>query len=173
MDVLDTRLLDSTASSASRPAGLLNGVTPITAVSGGGIAALAADLGALAAAIPNPADLVYLMNPGDRIRALTLAPGLLGVTIIEAPGLTAKTVIAIDAADFVSGETTEPRFDVSNTATINADTAPVAIGTPPNVVAAPTYSAFQQDLIVIRALWFLTWAMRRAGRVAYTASVTW
>ena len=135
---LDARLLDNVAASSIRPAGLLNGGAPITASASTGTAAIAADLSALAAAIPNAVDLVFIMNPSDRIRALTFAPGLAGVTILTAPGLTAKTVIAIDAADFVSGETNEPRFDLSSTATIHQDTAPTAIGTPgsPNVIAA-------------------------------------
>ena len=105
---LDTKLLDSVAGSALRPPGLLNGVTPITATAGGGTAALAGDLGALAAAIPSAVDLVYIMNPADQVRALAAAPGLLGVTIIPASGLTAETVIALDAADFVSGEGDAP-----------------------------------------------------------------
>jgi hypothetical protein len=48
---LDSSLFSTTAASSSRPAGLLNGVTPITATTGGGTTAMNADLGKLAAAI--------------------------------------------------------------------------------------------------------------------------
>jgi hypothetical protein len=146
---LDARLLDDAAGTATRPAGLLNGVTPITPTSGGAGAALAGDLGALAAAIPAASDLVYVMNPADRVRALTLAPGLSGVAIIDAPTLTAKTVIALDAADFASGEGDAPRFDLSEQATLHESDTPEPIGTPgsPNVVAAPSTSLWQQDLV--------------------------
>ena len=65
-NTLDTRMLDAVAGSATRPAGLLNGVTVTTATAGGGAAALAGDLGNLAAAILSPVDLVYIMTPADR-----------------------------------------------------------------------------------------------------------
>jgi hypothetical protein len=55
--LLDQRLLDNVAGSATRPPGLLNGVTPLTATTGGGFAALSADLSALAEAIPGATDL--------------------------------------------------------------------------------------------------------------------
>ena len=78
---LDTRMLDAVAGSATRPAGLLNGVSGLTATAGGGLAALVGDLGLIGAAIPNATDLVYLMNASDRARALALSPGLLGLTV--------------------------------------------------------------------------------------------
>ena len=85
-NTLDAKMLDAVAGSTTRPAGLRDGVTVTTATAGGGMAALAGDLGALAAAIPSPVDLVYIMTPADRVRALAVAPGLAGVTIIERAG---------------------------------------------------------------------------------------
>jgi hypothetical protein len=172
---IDSKLLDNVAGSAIRPPGLLNGISGITATSGGGLAALVADLGALAAAIPNPADLVYIMSPADHVRAATVAPSLAGISILVAPGLTAKTVIALDGADFVSGEGDQPRFDLSDQGVIHSeDTNPLPIGTPgsPNVVAAPSVSLYQQDLVSLRCIWHVVWAMRRPGRVSFTSSVT-
>jgi hypothetical protein len=173
--LLDSKLLDNVASSTTRPAGLLNGVTPLTATAGGGLAALAGDLGALAAAIPNPADLVYIMPPADRVRALALSPGLLGVTIIEAAALTAKTVIALDCGDFVSGEGDTPRFDLSEQSTLHEDDAPAAIGVPgsPNVVSAPSRSLFQTDTIALRFIQFVVWLLARPQRIAAVVAVTW
>jgi hypothetical protein len=174
--LLDAKMLDNVAGSVSRPAGLLNGVTPIAAASGGGIAALAADLGAIAAAISAPSDLVYIMNPADQIRAVTLAPGLITVPIITAAGLAAKQVVCVDAADFVSAEGDAPRYDASDGGTLHEeDTTPLAIATTgsPNVVAAPTRSLWQTDAVAIRLIQFVCWAMRRAGRVSTVASVTW
>src|SRR5262249_40221689 len=48
---LDAALFDANASSATRPAGLRNGVAALTATSGGGDVAMIADLGKLAAAV--------------------------------------------------------------------------------------------------------------------------
>ena len=173
--LLDTRMIDTGAATAVRPAGLLNGVTPITPTAGGGVTALAGDLGALAAAIVAPIDLVYLMNPADRIRALVLAPGLLGVTILESAAITPKMVIALDASDLVTAEGDRPSFLLSENAVLHVDDAPLAIGTPgsPATVAAPTVSLWQEDLVAIRLILFCTWGMRRSGRVAAVSAVTW
>jgi hypothetical protein len=172
---LDTRMLDDAAATSARPAGLLFGVVAIPATAGGGLSALAGDLGALAAAIPSASDLVYVMNAADRVRAITLAPGLSGVAIIAAPPLAAGTVIALDAGDFATGEGDAPRFDLSDQATLHADDDPdpiSAVGAP-NVVAAPSTSLWQQDLISIRLIQRVTWAMRRSGRISFVGSVTW
>jgi hypothetical protein len=173
--VLDTRMLDANAATAARPAGLLFGVTPITATTGGGVAALAGDLGALAAAVPAAADLVYIMNPADRVRALAQSPGMLGVPILESSVVTAKTVIALDAADLVTAEGDEPRFMLSENAAVHMSDVPtaLAIAGSPNTISAPARSFFQEDLIGIRLILHCTWGMRRAGRVATVASVTW
>jgi hypothetical protein len=173
--VLDTRMLDANAATAARPAGLLFGVTPLTATTGGGTAALAGDLGALAAAIPAAADLVYIMNPADRVRALAQSPGMLGVPILESSVVTAKTVIALDAADLVTAEGDEPRFMLSENAAVHMSDVPtaLAIAGSPNTISAPARSFFQEDLIGIRLILHVTWGMRRSGRVATVASVTW
>ena len=115
------------------------------------------------------------MSPADRIRALTLAPGLLGVTIIEAAGLTAKTVIAIDAADFISGEAIRRNLisPIRQPSTPTRCRCRSARRDRRTSIAAPTYSAFQQDLVVLRMIRLVLWAMRRTGRVASVASVTW
>ena len=164
--------------SATRPAGLLNGVTPIaaTAITGGSLAALSTDLGNLVAAISAPVAPVLIMSPADQIRATTIAPGLLTVPIISAPGLTARQVVCVDASDFASAEGDSPRLDMSEGATIHEeDTSPLAIGTvgTPATVAAPTRSLFQTDAVAVRLIQFVTWALRRPNRVSTVTSVTW
>jgi hypothetical protein len=82
----------------------------------------------------------------------------------------------VDAADFFSATGDEPRFDVSDQATLHMeDTSPAQIGTTgtPNVVAAPVRSMWQTDSIALRMVMDLNWSMRRAGVVAYTTGVTW
>jgi hypothetical protein len=74
--VLDSKLLDNNAATTARPAGLLNGATSVTAVAGGGAAALGGDLGNLAAAIVSPIDLTFIMTPSDYVRASALLPAL-------------------------------------------------------------------------------------------------
>jgi Phage capsid family len=172
---LDATLIDTTAGSTSRPAGLLNGITPLAATTGGGVAALAGDLGALAAAIPNPTDLVFLMTASERTKALTLSPGAASLNVIEAP-LPAKQVVALDASDLATVEGDTPTIMISDSATVHEeDTAPLplsATGTPP-VVAAPIRSMLQTDCTAVRLLQFVGWGMRRANRIATIANVTW
>jgi len=86
------------------------------------------------------------------------------------------TVIAVDAADFVSVGGEAPRFEISDQATLHMeDTLPLAIGTPgtPAVVAAPVRSLYQTDSLALRLIMPLNWTLRRSGVVAWMAGVTW
>lgn len=190
---VDSILLDATAASTTRPAGLRNGVTVTTATSGGGFDALVGDIknlvGVLAAANALRAP-VWIMNPvqalaisltqnagGDFPFKMEISQGQLqGYPVITSTTVTAGMVILVDAADFFSATGDEPRFDVSDQAVLHMeDTSPAQIGTTgtPSVVAAPVRSMFQTDSIAIRMILPLNWAMRRDGVIAWTQSVTW
>lgn len=188
--MLDGLLLDATASSATRPAGLINGVSALTASTDGGFAAIVADLTALTApfyAVNAGRKLVLLMNPAQSLQ-LMMAPGPDGTfgfgwakaitdrfTILESTNVTSGNLYLVDAADFVSVNGT-PEFDVSEQATIHAeDTTPLNIGVAgsPPTVAAPTVSMFQTANIALRMIVDLTWAMRRTGMVQYMTGVDW
>ena len=192
---IDTVLMDATAASTTRPAGLKNGVSAQTATSGGGFAALVGDLKLLVGALitstnGNLRQPVWIMNPVQALSiALTQNAGgdfpfsaemsrgtLQGYPVLQSSTVAAGTVFLIDAADFFSATGDEPRFDVSDQATLHMeDTSPTAIGTAgsPNVVAAPVRSLWQTDTIGLRMIMDLNWAMRRAGAVAWVSSVTW
>lgn len=192
---LDTVLLDATAVSATRPAGIRNGVATLTATAGGGFAALVGDLkqfvGALiTASNGNIRAPVWIMNP---IQALSIAVTqnaggdfpwaqeinnnrFQGYPVILSSTVTAGMVILVDAADFVTVEGDAPRFDVSDQATLHMeDTTPLAIGTvgTPTVVAAPVRSLYQTDSIALRMIMPINWTFRRAGVLAWTTGVTW
>jgi HK97 family phage major capsid protein/HK97 family phage prohead protease len=192
---LDTVLLDATAASTTRPAGLRNGVTVTTATAGGGFAALVGDIknlvGALITAsngnIRNP---VWIMNPVQAIAiSLTQNAGgdfpfaaeinggrFQGYPIIQSSTMTAGMVVLLDADDFVSVEGDAPTFIVSDQATLHLDdSAPLAIGTAgsPATVAAPVRSLFQTDSLGLRMVMQVNWTLRRTGTLAWTQSVTW
>jgi HK97 family phage major capsid protein/HK97 family phage prohead protease len=192
---LDTVLLDATAASTTRPAGLRNGVTVTTATAGGGFAALVGDLKALVGALitassGNLRKPTWIMNP---VQALSIATTqnaggdfpfaaeinnnrFQGYPVILSSTVTAGMVILLDADDFVSVEGDAPRFDVSDQATLHLeDTTPLAIGTAgsPNTVAAPVRSLFQTDSMALRMIMPMNWTLRRTGTVAWTTSVTW
>jgi HK97 family phage major capsid protein/HK97 family phage prohead protease len=194
-EALDTYLIDATAASAGiRPAGLLAGVTPITAsVLTPAASAMVADLKALVGAIVAAGggrNIVLLVNP---IQAISMgvvttttgdflfdsaqaAAARFNSRVIISSTVPAGRVIAIDAADFATANGDAPRFAVSTDATLHEeDTTPLALAATgsPNVVAAPMRSLFQTDAVAVRMSLYVTWAMRRTGMVQTIASVSW
>lgn len=171
--LLDTALLDSAAASAVRSAGLFNGATSVTASTATPlIDACFNDLGALTAAVSgtgNPdARVVFVVNPKQNVRL-----GALGFTNVIVSGfMPAGSVGAIDAGA-IAMMAGEPAFAVSRSAVLNMESAPTAIGTPPNVMAAPTSSMFQTDNVAIRSSLKAGWVKRRTGATAMVASCTW
>jgi HK97 family phage prohead protease/HK97 family phage major capsid protein len=193
---LDTVLLDNGAATVIRPAGLLNGVSVTTATAGGGFTALVGDLKALSGALLTATsghirNMAWLMNPQQVLTAsLTTAPNsgvfpfkdelgtgkLLTYPVIDSGTVPLGTVIALDAADFVTVGGEAPRFEISDQATLHMeDTTPLAIGsagTPPTV-AAPVRSLWQTDSLALRLILPINWTLRRSGVVAWTSGVTW
>jgi len=193
---LDGYLIDNVAASAGvRPAGLLNGVTPITAsVATPSTAAMVADLKALIAAIiaaGGGRNIAIIINPAQALSlgfAQTTTGDFLfsdrseagskfGVRFIVSASCPAGRVIAVDAADFATANGDAPRFAVSTDATLHEeDTSPLALGTGAQgsgVLAVPMRSLFQTDAVAVRMSLYVTWAMRRTSMVQTIAAVTW
>jgi HK97 family phage prohead protease/HK97 family phage major capsid protein len=187
---IDGVLLDATAVSTTRPAGLTNGVVALTATAGGGYAAFLGDLNKLTApfyAANAGRKLALLMNPQQR-QQLVYAPGPAGApfgwatqfedmfTVVASTSIAAGSAYMVDAVDFVS-VADAPEFVISEEATLHMeDTTPLQIGTPgsPAVVAAPVQSMYQTAQIAIRMTANVSWAMRRAGMVQFIASgINW
>ena len=187
---VDSVLLDANPATAVRPAGILNGVTPLTPTTGGGFNALVGDIKQvsgqlLTATRGNVRNPVWLMNPQQVMSAgLTPAPNsgvfpfdtsrgtLQGWPIIDSGTVPLGTVIAIDAADFVTVGGEAPRFEISDQATLHMeDTAPLPIvgGTP----ADPVRSLWQTDSLALRLILPLNWTIRRPGVVSVVPGVTW
>lgn len=186
---LDSVLLDNVAGDAIRPAGLLNGVSALTATTGGGQAAILADIRKLRApfdAANNGTNLVLLMNPAQEV-GLALTPsadGQLGWTsavlsrykIITSTAIPVGRVIMVNAGDFVTATGDVPEFEMSNEATLHMeDSTPLAIGTAgsPATVAAPVRSLFQTATMGLRMLMDVSWSMRRPGAVQWIDGATW
>lgn len=188
---LDGILLDSTVGSATRPAGLLYGLSDAAAPYGGGdYMAFLEDMKALLAPFDTAnagRSLAVLMNP-RQARNIRMMPGpnnsgfgwaqqfLADFRLVSSTSVTAGTVIAIDTADFVTGTGDAPMFEASDQATIHMESSPEplsAVAGPPNTVAAPIRSMFQTNSVALKMTMDVTWAMRRAGMVQKIASVTW
>ncbi len=192
---IDTVLLDATAASTIRPAGLKNGVTKTAASATASIVGFIADLKAMAGALitntkGNLRAPVWIMNPGDVLAAMLLQTTvgetpfreevsrgtLLGYPIISSTTLAARTWFLVDAADFITATGDTPNFSVSDQAVLHMeDTTPLAIGTvgTPPTVAAPVRSLWQTDSLAIRMIIDLNWSMRRTGSVAWMDTLAW
>lgn len=191
---LDSYLIDAAAASSVRPAGLLNGVTPIAASALTPLAAaMVADIKALIAALQASGGgkrVAILVNPAQRLSLafaqtttgdflftdLGQAGSKFNVTFISSLTVPVGRVIAVDCDAFATAAGDVPRFAVSTDATLHEeDTSPLAIGTAgaPATIAAPTRSLFQTDAVAIRMSLYVTWAMVRAGMVQTIAAVSW
>lgn len=188
--ILDAALLDATASSSARPAGLLNGVSAVaTGYGGGDYEAVLADFKALLAPFfaANAADnITVIMNPAQGL-ALSMMPGPDGVigsfmgairervNFVESTNATAGRLIALRSSDFATALGDAPEFDVSEQATVHMeDTTPLEIvsGTGPTT-ADPVRSFFQTATIGVRMLMDVSWKMRRSGMVQWINGTSW
>lgn len=190
-ETIDTLSIDTTAGSATRPAGLLYNIAALSASSAGGWAAIMEDIDTLAAPFDTAKagrNLVLLMNkrearklaftpgPDDKLgsmRQILTDSGIIPISSVMVP---AGRLIMIDAADFAAAAGDQPEFDVNEAAVLHAeDTSPTQIsaaGTP-NTVAAPVVSMFQTASIALRMLLDITWAMRRTGMVQWIDGADW
>jgi hypothetical protein len=174
---LDAQMFSATAGDASKPAGLLAGVAPLTPTAGGGSAAMDGDLKNLFAALAaqgagKTAILVCAMPQAVTLKA-TVGPKW-DYPILESTVLAAGTVVALEVASFVSGFSNVPTFRVSNVAVYHGDdSSPTQItgGTPSPAV--PVRSLFQTDSIALYADIWGSWGLRAPGHAQWIQNVTW
>lgn len=175
---LDAKLFSTDAATATAPAGILNGIAATAGTAGGGVVAVATDLRALTAAVAaagGGARLAVIASPPQAMTLQVLAGSGFTTPVIIGPSLAPGTVIVLDYGAFISGFSGDPQIDVADSAVVHLeDATPAHIGTAgtPNTVAAPTRSAFQADLKVLRCILRASWAMR-APAIAYTTTATW
>jgi hypothetical protein len=179
---LDAAVFSNTAGSASQPAGLLAGITPLTPTAGGGYGAMVADLRNLIAAISSSgvdtSSIVFLMSPGQVVPlGLAVFAGTPNPLpkIITAPYLAAGTVIAVATAGLVvGGDGGNPRIDISRQTLLNyADPAsPIGTTGTPAVVASPALDSLQTDTIALRCSSLISWSAA-VGAVSWLSGATW
>lgn len=172
---VDAALLDNVAGDAIRPAGLLNGVTPITGTAGGGTNAIDKDLQNIIAPFitANAADrLVFLINPAQIFKlqfvATTVgvypyrdqinAGNLGGFPYIASTSVPTTQLILLRYADFSTGVGDTPEFDISDVATIHEEDgsypATEAIPIPGTVLPIATGAAGSGVIATpVRSLW--------------------
>jgi hypothetical protein len=175
---LDAAVFSTAAASTARPAGILNGVTPITPTAGAGQAAMLGDLRALVGAIVTAGggqNIFIFARPSELLAAVILGQGasIPGITFVPAPSLTAGQIVAVEAGAIASGFPTLPDIDISREALIHFDTVPQPIGVAPNIVASPTRSLWQTASLALRLILRVAWTVRAPGMVQVVNSATW
>jgi hypothetical protein len=179
---LDASLFSNAAATAIRPAGLMAGITALTATpsTGGLEAALRGDIAKLAAVVTatGSANVAFVVSPAGAVR-LASYPTITGPNLQVWPSLAVAdgTIIAIAVDAFVSGFGSVPRISTSDAAVIHMeDTAPLQIATGAQgsgVLATPARSLWQTDSIAVRCILDCSWALRSTAAVAWITGATW
>jgi hypothetical protein len=169
---LDAALFSNVAGDTTRPPGLLNGISPITAATGGGIGAMTTDIGKLVSAVSAACgnDLVFVTDPGTATR-IKMSVFDFPFDVLASNAVTAGTVICIGLPGLVSAGEPNPRIDATRDVEVSMDTAP-----PTDIAGGGgtvLKSMFQTDSIAIRFVAEMAWILRTPSAIAYVASITW
>jgi hypothetical protein len=156
---VDAAVFSNIAADATRPAGLLTGVTPLAAATGGTDPLMAEDVGALAAAIADAdidaSDMVIVASVPQAVKLRMLSSANFTNLVIGTNAVADGTVIGIAPSAVAVGYSGSPEIESSREAVVHfEDTTPLPIATGvqgSGVLATPTRSAFQTDMIVLRA----------------------
>jgi hypothetical protein len=168
---LDVSVFSNQAATPARPAGILNGVAPLTPATASD-SAMHTDLGKLAGAIGTvTSGLAYVGHP-NQINAIRLRYGATwsaDIPLWPTLGVAAGTVIALDPAAVVTAYGPDPSFDTTNVALLQTSDTPNSNA----LVTGPTLSTFQTDSVALRLILEAAWNARLAGAVAWMQNVTW
>jgi HK97 family phage prohead protease/HK97 family phage major capsid protein len=171
-DTIDTTLLDNLPAAPNRPAGLLNGVTPIAGAAGGGPDAAEADILAILGpfiAANAMTGLRFLLNPAIPIKLgmLSNAVGgkpfenvlttntLYGIPFSTSTRVPLTSLVLIREADFTSGADDQPEWEISDVATIHEDDGTYAAdqtATQPTTTVKPIVDAAAAVAKPVRSL---------------------
>ena len=181
---LDAALLSANAGTASSPPGLLYGVTPITAATGGGVGAMVKDLAALVSAVSpvSGMNVIFVTDPGTLTKMALSAISLtevadvpvrgFNIPVLASSSVTAGSIMCIGLNALVSVFDEAPRIDASRDVEIAMDTAPPAdIGTGMGSVALR--SMYQTDEVAIRFISDVSWGVRTPSALALVQGITW
>jgi hypothetical protein len=168
---LDASMFSNAAATASSPAGLLNGISPLTATPSGQNA-MAEDLGNIAAALAPVAGAsppIIIASPPQAMVINTVAvnPGM----VFSSNALPAKTVVGVVAQGVVTA-ISAPTISASLHAHIHMAAPASEIVISPSTVAAPAKSMFQTNSVALKLIENVSWA-RRGASLAWVQNTNW
>ena len=166
---LDLAAFSTAGATPDHPAGLLNGLTPVT--TGADMNADLVALGSAIAPVAGAGKIALVMNVAQYIAfAFRTYRELDNVIAIPSGTVPAGTVIAIATNAIVSAMGV-PEFETNTQATLHMSNTPLPIVGPG--VAMPVSSMFQTASVAIKMVMPASWAMRSPQGVAYMTGVTW
>jgi hypothetical protein len=174
---LDAVAFGTAAATANQPAGLLNGVTPLTASTqtatlDAAIEDVAALAGAIGAANIDPTDMVVVASP-KQAAVLRLLPAEQPYQVHASLALADKTVCGFAPAA-IGAAFAEPELTSSLSAAIHMeDSAPLALVGSAGVVATPQRGVFQTDCIAIKCRARACWAVVAPGGAQMVTNTSW
>jgi len=174
---LDLAMFSTFVGDATKPPGLFAGVSPIAATTGGGTAAMAADIGNLFAALAansggKTAVIIAALPQAVKLK-LTAGPKF-DYDIIASTALPTGTVAVLEIASFVSGFGSTAEFNTTKVGALHMeDTIPADIVSTGGTVAAPVKSLYQTDAIGLKTTLWATWGLRAAGHCQFLTGATW
>jgi hypothetical protein len=168
---LDAALFSNVAAVADlNPAGILVGVTPITASTNAiPSEAMADDLTALIAAVAAKSgnnNICFICSPKQAARIVLQAESV-PWPILSSASLAAGTVIIVAINALVSA-LEPPLVDASPSGSFHSDTVP---STDPHM--GPRYSTFQIDSVGLRLRMPVSWVVRDPAAVSYVTATKW
>jgi hypothetical protein len=168
---LDSLMLDATAATGTRPAGLRAGVAA-TATAEEGTGAMMSDLATLASAVAGVGglDIAFVADPKSAVKmAFNVGPKFT-FPILASKSLSAGTVLCIAVPALCAIIDPTPEISVSNAATVEMVDAPSTGGV---MAGDPVRSFFQTDTIGIKFETKMSWCLRADNAVAWMTSINW
>jgi hypothetical protein len=163
---LDAVVFSTAAATPAAPAGLLHGITPLTASAAPEFFdALAADVAAVIGAI---APVAFVMNPAQYFGVLLRTYNSMqnDVIMLGTASLPAGSLVAIALNGLVSA-TSPPEFETGTQTMLSMDSVPPAW---PN---GPVMSMFQTASTAIKMVEKVSWAVRSPQAIAVINGVKW
>jgi HK97 family phage major capsid protein len=166
---IDQSFLDPVSAAATgKPASVTNGATAITST-GATAAAITTDLNAMLAAITTTGgDLVWVMRPktaayiAGALGMMTGLPSALFGLPVVASSNSPQQVTLLDGRAILYADDGGIEIDLSQNMTVQMDTAPIT----PDATVVPM-SAWQLNVIGIRAVRYIGWLRAVSGSVSY------
>lgn len=172
---LDGLLLDANAASATRPAGLRNGINAIAASAATpATEAMMQDVAAVVgsvSAVSKNSPIVLCASPAQAAALKLWSRPNFNYEVLATAGLADNTLLALATNCLVSAADV-PKFSVTDQTVLHFDdTSPRDIdGT---AVAATVKSLFQSNLIGLRITADVSWALRSTSGVAWVQNTAW